>query len=148
MFSRYRLLLPLLLLIFIDEMGNGLFYPILAPAIFDPLTSIYQYPVSTAMREFQYELTLAVFPLMMFLSAPLLGDLSDHYGRKRVLLISLLGTVIGYFISATALMIHNFPLLLLGRAIDGITAGNFPIAQAAIIEGLLAEIARRLRQCS
>jgi MFS transporter, DHA1 family, tetracycline resistance protein len=57
-----------------------------------------------------------------FFAAPLLGALSDRYGRKPVMLISLLGSAIGYFIFGWA---GTLTLMFVGRIIDGITAGNF-----------------------
>lgn len=132
--KKYGVLFPLLLLVFIDEMGSGLFFPLLAPIILDPVNGILHTSTSYAMRQLDYGLSLSMFPLMMFISAPILGDLSDQYGRKKVLIISLIGTVFGYFLSALGVITQHFGLLLLGRIVDGFTAGNFPIAQAAIID--------------
>lgn len=133
-FSKYKVLIPLLLVVFIDEMGCGLFFPLLTPLIYDPMQSILHHSATAFERQLDYGLLLAAFPFMMFLSAPVLGDLSDHYGRKKILILSLIGTGIGYILSAIAVYTHHFSLLLLGRAFDGLTAGNFPIAQAAIID--------------
>lgn len=133
-FAKYRRLFPLLLLIFIDEMGNALFFPILPPILFDPIQGILHHGVTLAVRQFDYGLTLAIFPLMMLLSAPILGDLSDHFGRKKVLIFSLLGTVFGYLLSGYAVANESVSLLVIGRALDGLTAGNFSIAQAAVID--------------
>lgn len=134
LFSKYKVLIPLLLVVFIDEMGCGLFFPLLTPLIYDPMQSILHHSATAFERQLDYGLVLAIFPLMMFLSAPILGDLSDHYGRKKILILSLIGTGIGYVLSALGVLTHHFYLLLLGRALDGLTAGNFPIAQAAIID--------------
>lgn len=129
-----KTILPLLLLIFIDEMGNALFFPIITPLIMDPVHGIFHHHVSLAVRQFDYGLTLGVFPLMMLISAPLLGDLSDYYGRKKILVLTLIGTCIGYAMSAIGVSHGSFGLLLAGRVLDGLTAGSFPIAQAAIVD--------------
>ncbi len=62
------------------------------------------------------------FALCAFLSAPVLGALSDRFGRRPVLIVSLLGTVAGYAIFGLA---GSLWMLFLGRVLDGLTAGNF-----------------------
>lgn len=66
-------------------------------------------------------LLLSVFAACTFLAAPVLGALSDRYGRKKVLIISLAGSVIGYIIFGIGGALW---VLFLGRIIDGLTAGN------------------------
>ena len=64
---------------------------------------------------------VSVFAVCTFLAAPLFGALSDRYGRKPILLISLLGSVIGYLLLGIGGALW---ILFLGRIIDGLTAGN------------------------
>lgn len=64
---------------------------------------------------------VSVFALCQFLAAPVLGALSDRYGRKPILLISLLGSVVGYVLLGVG---GELWILFLGRIIDGLTAGN------------------------
>ena len=73
-----------------------------------------------------------IFPLFIFLAAPILGQMSDRYGRRPVLAVSIFGTAIGYAIFAIGISTANIPLLFIGRALDGITGGNQAVAQAAI----------------
>lgn len=73
----------------------------------------------------------AIFALCSFFSAPLLGTLSDKYGRRPILIISLASTAIGWFIFGSA---KTVTVLFLGRIVDGIAAGNFPIAQSYIAD--------------
>ena len=65
---------------------------------------------------------------MQLAGAPILGGLSDRFGRKPTLLISQVGTFIGFLILGFA---TTLPLLFLSRLIDGISGGNIVIAQAA-----------------
>ncbi len=82
----------------------------------------------------------ASFSLAQFLCAPLLGRLSDRIGRKPVIVISLLGTAVGSFVTGAAGVLW---LLFLGRVIDGGSGASLAVAQAAV--GDMAEPADRPR---
>jgi len=71
------------------------------------------------------------YSLCAFFAAPLLGTMSDHFGRRPVLLVSLLGSAVGYAVFGWA---GALPLLFLGRVLDGISAGNF-----SALFGMLAD---------
>ena len=96
-----------------------------------------------------YGLLAATYPAFQLIGSPLLGKWSDTYGRKKILLLSNIGTSIGWLIFLFALFLPSeesfniyipylgtfvviVPLLLLflARAIDGITGGNISIANA------------------
>lgn len=64
---------------------------------------------------------MSVFAVCTFMAAPALGALSDRYGRKNILIISLMGSVIGYVLFGIGGALW---ILFLGRMIDGLTAGN------------------------
>lgn len=72
---------------------------------------------------------LSVFAACTFFAAPIFGALSDRYGRKNILVISLLGSVIGYVLFGIGGALW---ILFLGRIIDGLTAGNISILFAYI----------------
>jgi DHA1 family tetracycline resistance protein-like MFS transporter len=80
---------------------------------------------------FEIGLLTAAYPLSQLLGAPVLGHLSDRYGRKPVLIVSILGTAAGFVVLALA---HSLPLLFLSRIIDGLTGGNINVAQAYIAD--------------
>lgn len=85
----------------------------------------------TGASEFTSGLLVAAYPLAQLVGAPVLGRLSDRYGRKPVLLVSILGTAIGFVVLALA---RSLPLLFLSRIIDGLTGGNITVAQAYIAD--------------
>lgn len=108
------------LTVFIDLLGVGILIPV-TPFI---------------VRQFNTDaltvaLLIASYSLFQFAAAPLLGWLSDRYGRRPVLLISLFGTAVGYFMFGAAGALW---VLFLSRIIDGITGGNISIAQAYIAD--------------
>jgi len=79
----------------------------------------------------QIGLLTATYSFFQFIAGPILGRLSDRHGRKKLLVISQLGSALGFVILGTA---NSLPLLFLSRLIDGITGGNLSIAQAYIAD--------------
>lgn len=77
-------------------------------------------------------LLFAAYPITQFFGAPLLGDLSDHFGRKLILNISTLFTAFTFFLTAVAILMHNLPLLFISRILGGFFAGNASLAQATV----------------
>jgi DHA1 family tetracycline resistance protein-like MFS transporter len=73
----------------------------------------------------------ATYPMMQFLGAPILGRLSDRFGRKPILIISQFGTLAGFILLGFA---NSLWLLFLSRVIDGISGANISTAQAAITD--------------
>ncbi|KTC73772.1 transporter of the major facilitator superfamily (MFS) [Legionella birminghamensis] len=127
-------ILPLFLVLFIDGMGLGLLFPILNAIIIEPTSGFLPTSLSEGMRDFYYGLTIGIFMLCWFFGAAILGDLSDSVGRKKSLMICLIGAFLGYLLSAIAILCSSFWALILGRMIAGFTAGSQPIAQAAIVD--------------
>jgi DHA1 family tetracycline resistance protein-like MFS transporter len=76
-------------------------------------------------------LLLASYSIMQLIFTPILGGLSDKHGRRPVLLLSIIGTGIGYMILGTA---RTLTMLFVGRILDGITGGNISTAQAYVAD--------------
>lgn len=125
-------LVPIFLTVFLDMLGIGIIIPVL-PALFVSADSSFL-PVDTsvAQRSILYGYLIAVYPLMQFFGAPALGALSDRYGRKPMLTISLVGTLVGYLLFGWAILLKNLPLLFISRAIPGFTGGNISIVYSSI----------------
>ncbi len=77
---------------------------------------------------------LAASPLAQFLSSPIVGTLSDQKGRKPLLVNSLLIMIGGYILSTVGVWVESLALLLLGRSIVGIGAGNAAVVFASIAD--------------
>lgn len=116
--SRNRNLAIIALIAVVNALGYGIIIPI-----------IYTYSGKFGLSDFQNGLLFAIFSLCSFIATPFIGRLSDKYGRKPLLLISITGTAISFLMAAFA---PNAIFLFLARALDGITAGNIPVASAVI----------------
>jgi MFS family permease len=127
-------LMPLLLVLFIDSMGMGLFFPVLSSLIIDPSLHFLAGDYSIEKRQFIYGVIISVYMFCWFLGAAILGDVSDFIGRKKSLLICLGGAVLGYIAAGISIAMHSIALMILGRLIAGFTAGSQAIAQAAIVD--------------
>lgn len=128
-------LLSLFMVLLLDVMGVVLVMPVLTPLILQP-DSATLLPLSTPvlLRDLCYGIVLALFPLMMFFSAPILGDLSDHFGRKKILLACLIGVALSYLMAGFAIFEGSLSWLMVSRAFAGLAAGTQPIACAGIID--------------
>lgn len=126
--------LPILFTVFLDLLGFGIAIPVLAPLFLDPHSPVLPLAATLADRTLALGLLLAAYPLAQFFGAPIIGGLSDHHGRKKLLLLSLIGTLAGYLIFGFGIIAGSLPLLFLGRLLDGFTGGNISIALSAIAD--------------
>ncbi len=117
-FKENRNLLIIALIAVVNALGYGIIIPIL-----------YSYSLKFGLTDFENGLLFAAFSLCQFISTPIIGRMSDKYGRKPLLLVSIAGTAVSFFMAAFA---PNVLFLFLARALDGLTAGNIPVASAVI----------------
>ncbi|MFZ1721371.1 MAG: MFS transporter [Microgenomates group bacterium] len=126
---------PLLLLTFVNIIGFTLLIPVLPMIV-----KLY------APGEYEsvfYGALLSSYALFQFIGSPFLGALSDKYGRRPLLFVSQLGTLISwaifgmaYFVPTTLVLGLQLPIFIIGfsRIVDGITGGNISVAQAWIAD--------------
>jgi DHA1 family tetracycline resistance protein-like MFS transporter len=110
--------LPVFLIVMIDLLGLTIIIPLM------PL-----YAASFGANPFMIGLLGAAYPVTQFIGAPLLGRFSDRWGRRPVLLLSQMGTLIGFLILGFS---DALWLLFLARMVDGISGANIATAQAVI----------------
>lgn len=108
--------------VFIDLVGFGIVIPVLP--FYAEGTRFNATPRTVG-------LLFASYSIMQLIFSPILGRLSDKYGRRPVLLISIIGTGIGFLVLGFA---RTLALLFVGRILDGITGGNISTAQAYIAD--------------
>lgn len=118
-----RALVVILSAVTLDAIGIGLIFPIL-PALLRDVGHMSE--VATLLG-----IMLALYSACQFLFSPILGVLSDRFGRRPVLLVSLVGAAIDYMVMAFA---PELWMLVLGRAISGVTSANMAVATAYITD--------------
>ena len=116
----FKRILPVLVIVLVDLMGLSIIIPLL------PL-----YAARFGSSPLIIGILQATYPMMQFLGAPILGRLSDRFGRKPVLVISQIGTLAGFILLGFA---NSLWLLFISRIIDGLSGANISTAQAAIAD--------------
>jgi MFS transporter, DHA1 family, tetracycline resistance protein len=116
----HKSLIPIFLVIVVDILGMTIILPLL------PF-----YAEQLGASATTVGLLVSIFAFCQLIGGPVLGRLSDQFGRRPLLLVSQSGTLIGFIILAYA---NNLWLLFLSRVIDGFTAGNISLAQAYIAD--------------
>ncbi len=115
-------LIPIFIVVFVDILGFSIILPLL-PYYVSKIDS----PDSSVGP------LIASYSICQFIAAPILGNLSDRYGRRPILLYSQFGSFLGFILMGLAMHLPN-PLawLFAGRMIDGLSGGNLTVAQAYI----------------
>ncbi len=115
-------------------LGVGIIIPIIPATFFEKGTQLFSSGTTDASIAILYGLLLASYPFMQLFGAPMLGALSDRYGRKPVLTVSLFGTMIGYLLFGYALLTSQLWLLFVSRMIPGFTGGNIAVIYSSIAD--------------
>jgi len=115
-----RPLVIIFLTIFVNLVGFGIIIPLLP-----------YYAETFGASPVVVGLLFAVFSLCQLVAAPVLGDLSDRYGRRPVLVFSLAGTVVSFVMLAVA---HSVAMLFAARIVDGLSGGNISTARAYVAD--------------
>lgn len=113
-----KLLFSIILVVFIDLLGFSLILPLLP-----------YYAETFKANAFVTGLLVAAYAAAQLVGAPVLGRLSDRFGRRPILLVSIFGTFLGFLLLGFA---NTLWMLFAARLIDGFTGGNLSIAQAYI----------------
>ncbi len=116
----FKKVLPVLVIILVDLLGLSIIIPLMP-----------YYAARFGADAFTIGLLNAAYPFMQFIGAPLLGRLSDRFGRRPILLVSQLGTFAGFILLGFA---NALPVLFLSRIIDGLSGANLSTAQAVITD--------------
>src|SRR6516162_3773177 len=110
----------IILIVLVDLLGFSIVMPLLAPFA-------KEYGFSGA----QIGLLFAAYPMCQLVAGPILGRLSDRYGRRPLLIVSQAGTALSFLILGLS---SDFTVMLLARMLDGASGGNILVAQAYVAD--------------
>lgn len=130
-----KVLAVLFATLLLDMVSIGIIFPIIATIFTDPTSPsflLFNYPKSQWVLI--AGLVTAVFGVMQFFAAPLLGELSDIYGRKKLLLTGVTVLAFSQFLFGFGILTTSLALVFFARAVAGLAAANFSIAQATIAD--------------
>lgn len=116
----FKKILPVLIIILVDLIGLSIIIPLM------PL-----YAARFGADALMIGILGSTYPAMQFIGAPILGRLSDRFGRRPVLLVSQIGTLFGFILLGFA---NTLWLLFISRVIDGISGANISTAQAVVTD--------------
>ncbi len=130
--DKTKFLSVIFLAVFLDMLGVTIIIPVI-PALFEGEKAIFTgYTVET--RSLLYGLLIGCYSVMQFIGAPLLGTLSDRYGRKPILTLTLTGAFIGYTLFGYAIAANILWLLFIARMIPGFMGGNIAVIYSSIAD--------------
>ena len=126
-------ILSLALVIFIDVVTIGLIFPLFA-ALFNDPHGILPMATSIKTRNLLYTLIISLPMFALLFGSPILGELSDRWGRRIVLLISLFGVFMSCLLSVVSFYVMSIVLLFISRILVALLDGSQAVAQAAIVD--------------
>lgn len=118
--------------ILLDFLSIGLTVPILPPLFKDEARNLFQIEISQQWREILYGMLSGIFFLATFLGAPIVGALSDRYGRRKLLLFTTSFSILAYSIISIGIYLKWITLIFIGRIISGMVGSILIIINSAI----------------
>jgi DHA1 family tetracycline resistance protein-like MFS transporter len=131
-----KIIRTLFLTIVAEVISFGILIPIVPLLFTEPESSFFMLPAgfSVQIGYILLGLLIGLYPLGQFLATPILGEISDIYGRKKVIQISILGTVVSSIVFGLGIMYNSLAILFISRIVNGLTGGLISVAQAIIAD--------------
>lgn len=130
--SARRSLRIILSVLFLDNLGLTVVYPIFTPLVLKPIYTLLPSEYLLSTRLILLAILIASFPFFQFLSGPFIGHLADVKGRKFALTLALIGEGVGFLLTGLAILQMNYIFLLFGRIFTGFFSGNLTICLSSI----------------
>ncbi|MFB6158601.1 MAG: MFS transporter [Candidatus Nanohalobium sp.] len=119
-----------------EVISFGILLPIVPLLLTEPGSGFFMLPENLSIQTgyILLGLLIGLYPLSQFVSTPILGEISDIYGRRKTIQISILGTVLASVIFAVGITLGNIAVLFISRIVNGLTGGLISVAQATIAD--------------
>ena len=132
--TSFKNIFPFFLVIVLDIMSINIIAPVLAPLVNNPTSVLFGHGASNVTRHVLYGLIMAIGPLCYAVGAPVLGYISDGAGRRKILLVCVLGSLLGMIAYIIGFLSNSVTTILIGKVITGFTSGSLAVAQSAIAD--------------
>jgi DHA1 family tetracycline resistance protein-like MFS transporter len=129
-----HLLLPLYIVVFMGFIGYSLMITVFTPMLLRSDRAMLPAGTLLSTRTILLGLLLCLYPLGQFIGSPILGTLSDRFGRRPILLVSLAATTACYVLISLAITVNSLALLAIASMIAGLAEANIVTAQSAIAD--------------
>lgn len=130
--ERRKSLIAVYFILFLDNFGSALIFPIFSMLLLNPHFHVLASTFPLAVRNIFLGILLTTFPFAQFFGAPFFGELADRISRKKALTFTICGVCFGYLLTAFGVAWTNFITITIGRLITGFFAGNLAICMAVI----------------
>lgn len=127
----FKEVMPCLFAIFVDVLGYGLVAPLLVALFTSPERDVFEISY-VSLRYLDLGLTLALYPLLMFFGSSFIGDLSDIIGRKKTLILSMVGMGLGFSLMGIGIIASSLTLFFIGRGLSGLLSASQSVALATL----------------
>lgn len=132
--ARLRALFSVYFIASIDNCGYAMVFVLFPPLILNPEYGFLTAHPHMVEKIFAMGVLYAAFPFAQLIGAPLLGELADRYGRKKIFLITIVGTIFAYFLTGATLALKSLLLVFISRFLTGLFAGNQGLCSASIAD--------------
>lgn len=130
------ILIPTLAIMFLFVASEGMVVPILAPTLAKPLSQAHDLMpgFSAAAHKITYGIFMGLYPVLLFIFAPILGSFADSIGRKKVLMFCIFAGIFATLSQGLGMVLSSLPLLFLGRIVISAASGVDGTAQATLLD--------------
>lgn len=129
-----RRVFPIFFVVFFGYVGYSLIITIFTPLLLNEKDQLLSPEVSDEIRILSLGFLLACYPFGQFLSSPILGALSDRFGRRPILIYSLIITTLIYLLVVLGIEINNYFVVAVALLISGLSEGNTALSQSVIAD--------------
>jgi MFS transporter, DHA1 family, tetracycline resistance protein len=132
--ARFRALVSVYFIASIDNCGYAMVFVLFPALLLNPDYDFLPKHPGLAAKLMAMGVLYAAFPIAQFFGAPVVGELADRFGRKKIFFITILGTIFGYFLTGATLALKSISLVFISRFITGLFSANQGLCNASIAD--------------